>query len=412
VGIGSVLTLSVLTFVGPAEAQLSSGDFIAFPGTARYQALLDGTVTNARVYGAVGSLERNILPNLVHDGQLVARFEVNQLWAATRLPGYCIGNSGFYNCKNQVILGDVDLFSSSLGIGYKVGAVSFFYSAGVTGSATFDTSAERYLAYNGIAPTYGLVYSLLAPALGTSNDPSIGSVQRDWIGGVEADAQVAKIRVGYLGSKGLFTNVTQDKLRLFLSSLLTEELKELTYLKAGLDRLALLKELGETSLYLRKLAIPSPQTAATGVSDDFRAKERDAIDFLTTHFQQYSIAEHIDASVAAAFRPSAFLHELSVGYHNANFFVPAGATQEDSQRIGEGYRFSMGYVRLPSLPAMGADGGGKLTLSVELKTTWGGNVEGIPMKIIIRRNDPEILSTFPFARDAWNIYWALGVGGI
>ena len=291
--------------------------------------------------------------------------------------------------------------------------MGIFYSAGVTGSATLGSSFERYFEYNGIAPAYGLGYSLIAPFTKTANGTTIGSVQRDWIAGLDFDVMVMKIRVGYLGSQGLFTNVSQDKLRLFATSLLSDQLKQLSYLKAGIDRLELIKEIGQSSAFLRRLTIASPATAATGaVSDDFRTRERNAIGFLTAHLEQYSVARMFDVRAAMAVHPTRFLHEAAVAFHNEKYFVAPGATGEESKSTGSGGRVSVGYVRLPALPALGVDGGPKFTMSVELRTTYGDRDKGIPMRIMIRRNDPEILSTFPFARDAWNIYWALGFGGI
>jgi hypothetical protein len=30
-------------------------------------------------------------------------------------------------------------------------------------------------------------------------------------------------------------------------------------------------------------------------------------------------------------------------------------------------------------------------------------------RLVFRRNDPEVLSVFPYAYDAWNLYWSVGV---
>ena len=401
-----------------SRADLVTDAFVPFDGTTRYDAAIQAAMTNARVYGAVGSLERNVMPNLTLENSFVAVLENNQLWSAARIPGRCTG-SALGACKNgRLALYDVDTFASSLALGARFDYFGIFYAASVTGTAVFDDSLTRYFGYNGIVPAYGMYYSLAAPFSDTSTDPGLGKVQRDWIGGVSLDSQFGHMRVGYLGSSGLFTNITEEHVRAFLTAVVQDQFKELPLFKGGIDRLPwrfldqeVQPYVGMTSAYARKVQFVSPALQGAEPEPREALEERATADFWTSHFEHRGLGSVLDFAAAWGMEPNAFLHELRGAIHTPGFHLPGVGPDPLGGDYGDlnagGGLLSVGMVRLPRMPEMGVDGGKKLTVSFEAQ----GRFEGGFLKLSIRKNDPETLAMFPFAQDAWNVYWVVGTGG-
>ncbi len=411
-------TAAAVLSSSPAHADLITPAFVPFEGTTRYDAAIQAATTNAQVYGAVGSLERNVMPNLVLEESFVLVLENNQLWSATRLPGRCTG-AAFGGCGNgRLALYDVDTFASSLAFGARFGPVGLFYSASVTGTAVFDDSLSRYFFYNGLVPAYGLYHSLTAPFSDTSGDTGLGKVQRDWIGGLSLDSEYGHLRVGYVGSSGLFTNITQAHVRAFVTAVATDQLSDLPLFKAGVDRLPwrFLDEgvqpyVGMTSAYARKLQFVSP-VEPEGADEALDVLEdRASSNFWTSHFEHRSLGSVLDLHAAWASAPHSFLHEFRGALHSPSFHSaslgpdPLGGDFGDLARMG-GALLSVGMVRLPRMPEMGVDGGKKLSVSFELQGNFGGTF----LRLSIRKNDGETLAMFPYAQDAWNVYWVVGGG--
>lgn len=93
-------------------------------------------------------------------------------------------------------------------------------------------------------------------------------------------------------------------------------------------------------------------------------RKRATTDFWTSHIEHRSAGQLVDLFAAWANAPDPFLHELRGAIHTPGYHAPRLTPEQIEE--------------LDSAP----------------------------------EDDPEILTNFPFAHDAWNVYWVVGAGNV
>ncbi len=406
-GVTFVLGTGLALVTSPAQAQAISnsyGGIEAIPGTVSYNTVLRASDTNAVVFGASSIAEQVVFPALRNDGDWVFRLVSNTIYGGLTVP------VDFMNDQGSVGVGThpVDFSAVSLCGGYRFGDLGIFYASSMTGTVLAPNTGGR--AINGTIWALDLAAASVGGTkveeFSDTTDINGGNTQADFIVGAQYDFGVVQARAGYVGTTGLFTNLSQSDLRLFFTSVVEAELGNVPYLRTGIDRLPL-DELGMegamSSLFARKVRLVAPFDLRANATQDEIAKLRDAssYDRWTGHLQQLSIAEHIDVLAAADFRSGVSLHELRAGWHSTGFHRVVPTDPDDEVQPEEGWGIHAGYIHLPDMYYYGLQGGAKLSFSAEARAPAG--------RIRISRNDPDLLAVFPFAYDAWTLSWEFGM---
>ena len=135
--------------------------------------------------------------------------------------------------------------------------------------------------------------------------------------------------------------------------------------------------------------------------------------FMTAHVEQLNIGKLIDVTTAYAWEPSPMLHEARAAIHTAGYRpAPSKPKDLDKEQYAVeqfGVIATAGIVRMPPLWYYGLDGGYRLSLRVDLVgTQWDQNDKDFQftsrLLMGVRYNEPEVLSGFPYARNAWDLY--------
>jgi hypothetical protein len=371
----------------------------------------------ATFYGTASSLERNVFP-MLPDADVGFVFGIEQNWLinVTHVPMDThspIPEQRFQNAA-------MSTYAANVVMAYKFDQTfGMFYGTSLSTAFFPGSTEDNRMAVAGLAPL-GLIFYQVPTAplsigrvnvLPTLADESFG-ISADWVLGGRANVAGTSMYLGYLGSSigdGVYTNVTQDKLRLLLSTAIGgTTFEDLFYLKAGFDRARGLLEgklfedldapidsvsdevpdpIGKTSLFVRRLQFVPPQpTIPIDATDELRR-----VDFWTGHLEQLNIAQLFDVSIAAAADPF-LLHEAIVSVHTPGYDELSGEAG-----FWNGARLSLGMVELPPMTYFAQQGGKKFMFAFESKA-------GSTATFSIRHNDPNILGIFPYAYDAWNIY--------
>ena len=376
---------------------------VGIAGTTRYRVALEASRKNAAIFGAVASAERVVLPNLQQGSSSAAMIDLSLLYGATKVPTQCGG----------LVLYDTDMTAGNLAFGFRLGPVSAFYSAGVASTLfTPGGAVGRYL-YPTFIGGLGWFYAAAAPLLGAGTSRhDVYSITSDYIAGLQLHGgKLVAASAGYIGSKGLYANVSLPVIRAFVSSALTENVKELGYLRGGFDALdwalpkSALETVGSTSIYARSLR--SYATPPVGVASE-PTKDTSFRSLLTGHFEQMKIAGHFDLVSAFTVKPKPDLYHLSIGYSPSN---PEPSYWEAKRRIARPYdrehtefRFEIGIVKLPDQTYYGVKGGPKFHAAIDLIGVWIGG------KLSIRLNDADVLANFPYAYNALHLYFIFPFG--
>lgn len=405
-GLAIAAASALLLLSSPSAGQAISngyGGIEAIPNNVAYNTVLRASNTNAAVFGAASMAEQVVFPALRRDEDFVFRFVSNTIYGGLVVP------VDYLNDQGGVARGmhPVDFSAVSLCAGYRLGDLGLFYASSMTGTVLAPNTAGR--AVNGTIWALDLA---MASVGGTrveefSDDADIngGNTRADYIVGAQYDFGFFVARAGYVGTTGLFTNVSQSTLRLFFTSVIEPEMGVLTYLRSGTDRLPL-DDLGlegmMTSLFARKVRVVAPFETQANTTADQYAELRDAASFdrWTGHLRQLSIAKRFDLLAAADFYDGVSLHELRAAWHSEGFHRVVPTDPGDDVQPEEGWGIEGGYIQAPDMYYFGLKGGAKLSISVEARAPAG--------RIKISRNDPDLLAVFPFAYDAWTLSWELG----
>jgi hypothetical protein len=365
-------------------------------GTVPYGVGRQAIETNANAYGAVALAENTLLAG---DGKFIG-VTGHALYNVARLPAIAA-------CPTDLNYGTMglDVYASAGGLmipfealdGKLVGRV--FYAGSVSGSLV-QFPSDKYL-YNRIFSTefYGAGSILtayaapLAPLL-TRND-GIQTMVGDFVIGAEIGLpdhpDVAALRLGYVYSQGLYSNLNSKRTFLFATALLTDRFALLALARAGLERVPIQDMVGKTSLFGRNQVIKG--TPASEPATEANAATFGKIDLTTLHFAQDDIGGgYVGVSAALAVRPRVFLHEASL---TLNLFPMDLDLGEPIRAI----RLHAGVEELPAMPWYAVDGG----LQPYFDLTVFDSVH-------IRRNSPETLLLFPYAQGATEVSFIIQFG--
>ncbi len=402
---GSLLALSLVAAPAAADGPLNPNDFTPIPGTVGEANAIAAGVDNARIYGVVGALKRNLIPYLNKSGDFVFMYEYNQVYGATTVVGECRGDeSSAFNLisrceKGRFVAHDIDTFAASAVVGGRFGPLSVFYGSAITATAAQVDPLGRF-GYNhlimGVAGT-GIAFA--SPVLGNAGDPSneIGDPQIDYVAGAGLDLRGTTFRAGFIGSTGLYTNFTQNDVKAFATAALTDELRELGYAAFGLDKLPIGPLLG--SVYARKQDLASEATYARAPNPTREPERVNTVEFLTAHLEAFNLGEHFDVLSALAGTPDVLLHDARLRYHTAKVDPERFEYEDESLSV------TAGLVQMPDIFYYGQSGGvrAQFEVSGQLQGPWE-----LPMVFSLRMNDPETLSQFPYAQNAVALYYRLG----
>ena len=394
-------------------------------GTVQQDVVQQSRDTNAQLYGAVSFAERVLFPRTEghyetdRDGYPVWAIEVSVLNGVAFVPSVETG------CEFEHLNHRVDLYGSASGLSFNVGPLNVFYAGSLTGHMYAKGVASGFAPYG-----YGLGTALGGPLVTVpltyvdlGADDGTTSVSGDYMVGAALDVfGEGFARVAYVGSSGLYTNVTGSRVRLFAAAAL-DDFTELSYFRGGLDKQLVDEVLGYSSLYLRQkeLSAAGGEDASGEVVtalDDGSLRQRT---FRTGHVAQEDLFGVLDLDFAYALAPDLFVHDARIGLH-----TPIYGMGKRALSSGEGmYAFeeaagdassiwrvplsvSIGQVKLPELPYWGVDGGQKVSVEVEAFMLFpSSDSGGLMILYTFKANDPETLSNFPYAQDALAHYFTI-----
>lgn len=386
-----------------------------FPGTVRDQLRDDLAKSSNKVYGAIGALERHVMPTLQKKEGLVAVAEFGMLVSALKIPGRAkYGTIGDSSYRGEYQLLPADVYSYSVAFGYHAGNWSFFGSSAVVYPRVAD-GTESTVGRVGF-PLVGAIAvpisHLLIPAAIIATGPTqvvgdekVANLFSYVLGGGYTLKGVSGYLgvVGSAGGAGVYTNLTQNRLHALISAALADKLEHLDYLKAGIDRLPRIGEAlsggggdapvaggdkptglrqGDqlTSFYGRRVNFLIPRRNAEAVS-----LEPGRVAFWSGHAEQANVFGLVDLSAAVGVSPGVFLHEARIGLHTPGFY-----------ESGSGAGVSVGAVQLPALYMLAQQPGYRVAVRGEIRL-------GHVFRLAAFRNEPEILAPFPYAYDAWAV---------
>lgn len=410
------------TFLLSSEASAQSTDTFRgatpFPGTVRDLLREDLAKTSGQLYGAIGTMERSGVLHM-RPNTIVALSETNIIASGLRIPGtsqYGVVGDTSYRGLYQLLPADVYAASAVFAIRWE--KLGLFASA----AAVYTRVADGTEASVGrtLFPVIGMMATPFAH-LGVMAAPFLTGPTKllgdqgtadmfSYLYGGFYDAGPVLLYAGLTGTGrggGLYTNISQNRLKLLAESVLSEEFSELSYLKAGIDRFPSIKKLftGElpkkdsskkeveeppdkeslTSFYGRKVILHIPRRGADAVP-----LEPGKMGFWSIHAEQANIAQLFDVALAAGVAPTPVLHEARIGLHTPEFH-----SKEES-----GIGISLGAVQLPATYMLAQQPGLRMALRIE------GRYKQI-VRMALYRNEPDTLSSFPYAYDAWTYYFSV-----
>jgi hypothetical protein len=259
------------------------------PGSVEAQVAEKAARQTATVYGTARSLERNVFPLLDQsEVRFTLTWEQNWLASVVRVPMVTdepIGRLRFQSAA-------MSTYATSIVLGAKLNdTFSLFYGTSLSAALFLGATNDNRWVVGALGAPALLLYQGPTAPLSVGQHrvlPSIGGntfgISSDYVLGGRADAGGTSVYLGYLGSSlgdGIYTNITEDKLRLLLSAALGGKLDDLFYLKAGFDQVRGLlqgdpfrdpkpkseeeKGVSKTSLFARRLQFLPPQPS---VPDD------------------------------------------------------------------------------------------------------------------------------------------------
>jgi hypothetical protein len=375
--------------------------------------------SNARLYGAVGFLESTLLPAMAASpGGVVIGAETNNIQGLARAPvefgiacdtalGHAPGTCPYGRL-------DIDTFSSSGGWGYQSGHFGLFYTAGWTGTRFTEPGVEfAYPFWVGSLMALGFFNTYAAPfqtgplKIGPGFNDLIAGSQSAYIVGGTAEFFGVSGRVGFLGSSegnGAFVSVADHDLHLGGSAVLQDNLGELPYTRFGLDKSPLLgKLLFEpkpdpllTSLYVRRLTIPgvSVEKGEVAKADALWSVHAELLNLPTP------VGVLVDALTSVQVNPAARF-EYAGGTIHTPMYHASGSGKADDFFAGAG--LTLAYVRLPTMRYYGLEGGGALSWTLDLRSSF--------FTFSIGKNDLDMLARFPQAQRAYQVHIGFALPG-
>lgn len=402
---GSVIALASRTAAAaPNDHPLCQGTPRVVTGTVGYSTLQGAITTNALAFGAASLVERKLLPTTAKF-PFVFHYDILNTYSAVRAP-LCDEKTG------AVKMSAVDLTSTAIGVAGRFGIVTLFLAGSGTLTAAGGKANERIGLLGG-----GLVGVFLAPAAPFKNrwDTNTGAVlTADLIVGADANVpHVGRVAAGYVASRGLYTNVSQQTVRVFGTAVLRSQLEDSPYLRAGISRLDWLfgsaeKTIGFISPYVRQTRLPASARASTP-KDQLLDVGRDAKSqaLRTLHLDRLGARDPFDLRASYAIAPTPQLYEISASLHTAGFLPEEYLLTSEAETSG-GYeaRLTAGAINLPDLYFYGVAGGWKPRVQLDLMAAGAtGTSAGTMQRFFLTfgLNASDTLAVFPFAYNAFQV---------
>ena len=405
--IRKIACIALFLVAAPAAAQdfIHADDCVpynAFEGTVPFGVAVQGRNTAAQTFGAAQFAEKAITPLLQH-GPMAFSFHGNAIYDSAHVPA--ISSQAGCTALERYQRTPVDSAAGAVGIGYGGEWWSLFYAASFTRTRlrTTDTAA-------GFAPYVAALESFAgfaAPFLGGGSVDGINGRARDYILGGRAEVFGTELRLGYVGSTGVYFHASESEYtKLFTSLAVGQKFDVLAYLKGGvgpfdLDELVF-DGLGSSYLYAQQTAFTSPLRldAAREVIDEPLA----TTSFWTLSFEQRNMFGNFEIALSAALRPQAFFHHAELAWSTGNFH--ADQPEGPKSKYGPGWvdgRVAVGFIEMPELRFLGVPGGKKrITIDLEGRITIGSRKDSGQLALgwSFKANDPTTLMMFPASASA------------
>lgn len=370
--------------------------FAPIAGTAGWTHAREAIRTNATTYSA-GEFARRRLR-----GQNYFAMDFHVVAGATRVPSVCTAGDGTL-ADAGVYLQPVDLTATNLGLNVPVlsegpahSHAEVFYASSVTQSYM----GARALTWS--APIANLYPAVFAPAIGRfSASRGLFTYGVDWIGGAAFSSDVVSVQAGYTGTRGLYLDVTQEKVALFVNGVgtrLSDGLQgaDLQYLLGGVDQFDPRRwgvddqAVGMTSLFYRDLPSGGEVVDRTGRRVSDRLK--------TLHLRQEDLFRVVDLRSSLDLSGGGRLRELAAAAHTRGWHRRPGlrgaSELEASARLG--------MITLPDQPLLGVKGGPRPTFRADVVHQAGDDLV-FAVRGSVRFNDPDLLDLYPFGDDALGV---------
>lgn len=388
-----IAALSLVATALAGEYGAACDIFSPIAGTAGFSNGLSAVRIQAQTYGA-GEFARRRLRSFTY-----LAWDMHIVAGAAQVPSYCADTEG----KNagEVYSQPLDLGATNFGLNAPLlrggplhSRGHLFYSSSVTQSVMGIRTASW------AAPLLNVYPAVSAPLIGrTSASRGLSVYTVDWIGGAYLRSDVVSIQAGYTGTRGLYFDVTQEKVALFVNTVLAGGVSwsNAAYLMGGLQsfdpRVFGLqdKSIGMSSLFYRDLDQSDAPPPRQGEPEERLATNR----LKTTHIRQEDMFRRFDVRGAWQFGPEARVREIAAAVHSESWYVRDGFDRDDDVT----WYIRAGLVNLPDQPTLGVGGGLRPTLRADYEYQVGSqDVYGL--RLSLRMNDPDLLDLYPFAYNA------------
>ncbi len=390
------MILSLLVAAASAdEMQLSACEFWQpIGGTAGFANGLAAIRTNAQTYGA-GAFARERLR-----GDDVLALDMHVVVGAAQVPVWCSDTTGKH--AQSVYSQPLDVGATNLGLAIPLiqdGPLNLRARVFYASSVAQAVMGARALSWS--MPLLNLYPAVAAPVIGrSSTGRGLTMYAVDWIGGGYLASDIVSVQAGYTGTRGLYVDVTQEKVALFFNTVLGDgvSLSDAQYLVGGVQQFDV-EQLGAddpgfglVSLFYRDL----PQADA----DEEVGGGAGLVDRLQTgHFRQEDMFGRYDLRAAWQFGAQGRLRELAVAYHTEGWYQ-----REHRERQEERLFYARaGIVNLPDQPTLGVRGGVRPTARLDYIYDVG-TTETLALRASFQYNDPDLLDLYPFAYNALGVH--------
>ena len=373
----------------------------AVQGTVGQQVAAEARASAGAVYGAVETLNREVLPRLPTDENGYQLYVGDAVFLnVARLP---MEHSDPLGCnRGEVAEYAYDINTVNVAGALRQGPLTVVYSTSSQMSYAPAGSFWRggILAVNALGGAY---WSFAAPFVGADDDlyDGIGTVGEfgvnyDYMAGATVDVFGNDIGGGYVGSRGFYVTGLSRVTRLFARATTSNQLQRLPQLVGGLGRLPVPGDM-LTSVYARRIE--------TGALEQPEVPLFQRTSLTSTHVAQENIAGLVDIDAAARILPTPGLYEVKVRLHpkqTLSDLTEGRVTPEllSSVHLGVIQSPAVDRLGLPSVPLLQA--GAQRTFQLQ---------DGWMLTASLSLNSDEVMSVFPYARNAFLVRVQTTPGG-
>ena len=351
-------------------------------GTAGRAMAAQARVSAGAIYGAVDTLNREVMPRISADGGAAVYAGDTIILGVAKLP------MRLSNCDQAVRNYQYDVNSANFAGAFKAGRFTLMYST--SAQMTYAPQNNSTRAVVGAVNTIGGIYWVVAaPFVGADNNLLSSSfageygVNYDYVLGASADLTFADIGAGFVGSSGFYVTGLSRPTRLFARAVTSDKVGRMPLAQAGLDKLPLSDML--TSAFLRRIE--------TGpAEDDVPLLQRPSLTSL--HIAQDAIAGLVDVTGGVSVLPKPAFYDLRVRVHTT-----ATASDLEDRQISPDQLTGvfLGMTQGRAQPEYGIERATLLQAGVRYNLPVD---ERFLVTATLSLNDDEILTNFPYSRNS------------